>query len=71
MNNIKSSMVVLVLGALILMASLLADIIGIGDDPGFGRQQMTGVVVGVAVLALGAYLYKKDNQGSSSGPDGG
>ena len=68
MDNIKSSMVVLILGALILLVSLLADIIGIGDDVGFGRQQTTGVIVGVVVLALGAYLYRKDDQGSGDGP---
>ena len=64
MNNIKSSMVVLVLGALILLVSLLADIIGIGDDAGFGRQQTMGTIAGVVVLAVGAYLYKKTDQGS-------
>ncbi len=68
MDNIKPSMVVLVLGALILLASLLADIIGIGDDTGFGRQQTMGVVLGVVVLAIGAYLHKKGGQGSDSGP---
>ena len=68
MNNIKPSIVVLALGALILLASLLADIIGIGDDAGFGRQQTTGVILGVIVLAIGAYLHKKSDQGSASGP---
>ena len=69
MKNLKSSMVVLVLGALILVASLLADLIGIGDGAGFGRQQTSGVIVGVAVLALGAYLHRKDDQGNNSAPN--
>ncbi len=47
MNNKTSSMVILALGALLLLASLLADVIGIGDDAGFGRQQTMGTVAGV------------------------
>ena len=58
-------MVVLALGALLLLASLLADVIGIGDDAGFGRQQTMGTIAGVLVLAVGAYLHKKGKKGSS------
>lgn len=59
MNNKTSSVVVLALGAILLLASLLADVIGIGDDPGFGRQQTMGTVAGIVVLVIGAYLYKQ------------
>ena len=69
MNNKTSSMVVLALGALLLLASLLADVIGIGDDPGFGRQQTMGTIAGVVVLAVGAFLYKKTDQDSGSRPE--
>ena len=69
MNNKTASMVVLALGALMLLASLFADVIGIGDDTGFGRQQTMGTIAGVVVLAVGAYLYKKTDQGSGSKPD--
>ena len=65
MNNKTSSMVVLALGALLLIASLLADVIGITDDAGFGRQQTMGSIAGVLVLAVGAYLHRKGENGSS------
>ena len=62
-------MVVLALGALLLLASLLADAIGIGDDVGFGRQQTMGTIAGILVLAVGAYLYRKGENGSSVDSD--
>ncbi len=68
MDNKIASIVVVAIGALVLLASLTADFTGLGDDVGFGPQQMTGTVVGIAVLAIGAYLYKKSGSRSSS-PD--
>jgi hypothetical protein len=47
---------VLVIGIGLLAASLLADVIGIGDDPGFGSQQTAGTVVGVIITIVGLYL---------------
>ena len=69
MNNNMAAIVVLVLGAVILLASALADIIGLGDDAGFGRQQTFGVIFGAVVLAIGAYLRKKGDHGSGNEPD--
>ncbi len=66
MNNKTSSMVILALGALLLLASLLADVIGIGNDAGFGLLQTMGTVAGVLVLAVGAFLYKRSDQGGGS-----
>ena len=68
MNNEMAAKVVLALGALILLASALADSIGLGDDPGFGRQQTIGVIFGAVVLAIGVYLRKKADEGGGSGP---
>jgi len=64
MDKINANIVVLVLGVGILLVSLLADVIGIGDDLGFGSQQTMGAVAGVVVIAIGAYLMKK-NAGKS------
>ena len=50
---------VLVIGIGILLASLLADLIRIGDDAGFGLQQPTGTIVGVIITAVGLYLVLK------------
>lgn len=67
MNQKIPAIVVILLGALFLLASLLADVTGIGDDPGFGRQQIMGTILGVVVLAVGAYLFKKADKGKSEG----
>ena len=54
-----ASAVVLVLGIGLLVVSLLADFIGVGDDPGFGRQQMLGTIAGVIVTGVGLFLSLK------------
>ncbi len=64
MDKINASVVVLVLGAGLLLVSLLADVIGIGDNAGFGPQQTMGTVAGVVVIAIGVYLMKKDSGNS-------
>ncbi len=38
-DNKTAHILLLVIGIGLLAASLLADVIGIGDDPGFGNQQ--------------------------------
>ena len=59
MSNKMAPILVLIIGIGLLAASLLADIIGIGDDPGFGNQQTTGTIVGVLITAVGLYLILK------------
>ena len=44
---------VVVAGIILLAIGLLADVIGLGKDPGFGPQQTSVIVVGVVILALG------------------
>ncbi len=56
MNNKNASIALLVVGVALLAASLGADIIGLGDDPGFGRQQTMGTVAGAIITAVGLYL---------------
>jgi hypothetical protein len=51
-----ASIILLVVGVGLLAASLLADVIGIGDDVGFGRQQTTGTAAGAVITAVGLYL---------------
>jgi hypothetical protein len=51
--------VLLVVGIGLLAASLLADVIGIGDYPGFGNQQTMGAVAGVLVIAAGLFFTLK------------
>jgi len=59
LGNKTASRILLVVGIGFLLASLLADIIGIGDDVGFGRQQMMGAAAGAIVAAIGLFLLLK------------
>ena len=54
-----ASIVLLVVGIGLLVASLLADVIGIGDNPGFGNQQTMGTVAGVLITAAGLFFTLK------------
>lgn len=67
MDNKTASIVVVALGAIMLLASLTADMTGLGDDVGFGPQQTIGTVAGIIVLGIGLYLYKKSAAGNRSG----
>ena len=49
----------LVLGAALLIVSLLADVIGIGANPGFGYRQIIGVVLGVIAVIRGIFVLKR------------
>ena len=59
MTNETGPILVLVIGIGLLVVSLLADVIGVGDDPGFGNQQTMGTIVGVLITAVGLYLTLK------------
>ena len=56
MDKKTLSTAILVVGIVILVISLFADNIGIGDFPGFGRDQLIGSVVGAIVTVIGAIL---------------
>ncbi len=62
-GNKPAAVILLLVGIGLLGASLLADVIGIGDNPGFGRQQTAGIAAGVVITAAGLYFTLK---GSSS-----
>ncbi len=57
--NKTASLLLLLVGVVLLAASLLADTIGIGDDPGFGSQQTMGTIAGAVVAAVGLFLTLK------------
>lgn len=58
-GNKTASILVLVIGIGLLAASLLADVIGLGDDAGFGNQQTMGTIAGVAITAIGFFLTRR------------
>ncbi len=58
-GNKTAAIVLLLVGIGLLGASLLADVIGIGDSPGWGNQQTAGTAAGVVIAAVGLYLTLK------------
>ena len=56
MKPSREATILLVIGIGLLVVSLLADTIGIGDDPGFGRQQTLGTVVGILITGVGLFF---------------
>jgi len=61
LDKINAATIVVVIGAGLLLISLLADVIGVGDDPGFGTQQKMGSAAGLLILATGVYLTRKSD----------
>jgi len=51
--------VIVVLGALLLIASLIADYVWVYSYPGYNTQQIIGIVAGAVILLLGLLLPKK------------
>ena len=57
-NYQKIAIVIAVVGAILLLASLLADVSGASTDPDeFGSRQVLGTVVGIVILAVGGAVY--------------
>ena len=56
MDNKVLNAAILVVGIVVLVISLLADIIGVGDSPGFGRDQAIGSITGAIVAVVGLVL---------------
>ncbi|MDH3298746.1 MAG: hypothetical protein OEM96_10770 [Gemmatimonadota bacterium] len=46
-------------GALVVLVSLLADVIGLGSGPGFGLVQLSGVAAGILLLAIAVRSRRK------------
>ena len=61
MDDNTSSIAVIVLGALILLASLTADMTGLGNHVSFGPRQIIGTVVGIIVFAMGIDFFKSSS----------
>jgi hypothetical protein len=58
MKNKKTiGIVLMVAGVVLLIGSLVADLLGIGNAPGFGLYQVIGSAVGVVVAAAGLVLF--------------
>ena len=51
--------VALVVGIVVAIVSLIADVVGIGNPTVFGPQQIVGTIGGVAVAAAGLFLMRR------------
>jgi hypothetical protein len=59
MQKKRLSLILMVVGIIILLFSLLADVLGIGGYPGFGYKQIIGTIVGAVISIIGFILYRK------------
>jgi hypothetical protein len=51
--------VIVALGIVILLLSILADALGLGQVEGFGWKQTLGVLLGIVLIAVGYYLRRR------------
>ncbi len=49
----------LAVGIIILILSLVADSIGLGEGQGFGNKQIAGTIAGAIVFVVGLILIRK------------
>ena len=47
-----------IIGIVVIVGLVAADLTGLGSDPGFGAQQTTGLLIGVLLLVAGEALVK-------------
>lgn len=60
MGNKKTiGIALIVIGVIVLIVSLAADVIGIGGAPGFGFKQIIGALAGLIIAIIGYYYSKK------------
>ena len=66
MSKRTVGIVLIVLGVLLAVASLAADVIGIGSGGGLGWKQLLGAGVGVLVVAVGVWWMGRERAGKSN-----
>ena len=52
------ALVILVVGVLLALVSLFADVLGVGGEPGFGWKQAAGLVAGLVLIAIGLWRWR-------------
>ena len=58
-NRRNVGLIMLVAGIVVLLISVTADVTGLGGEPGFGRIQMAGTILGAIVAIVGGVLYSR------------
>ena len=59
MQNPAFAKTLMIVGIVLVLLSALADPLGLGRSPGFGRWQTLGVIVGALVILAGVYLRRR------------
>ena len=59
-------LVLMVVGSLMILVSILADVTGLGTGSGFGWKQITAVSVGTIILILGFVLKNRPSPPGNS-----
>ena len=59
MARMNSRHLVLGLGVLVALVSVLADVLGIGGQPGFGYKQGAGFLVGIALIFVSIWWKRR------------
>jgi hypothetical protein len=57
MSKRALGILLMIVGLIVVIASLEADALGIGADPGIGWKQAVGALVGVVVVGVGAWYW--------------
>ncbi len=60
MSGNRIAIILAAAGVLIVVVSLLADVIGLGSNPGFGPYQKSGVVAGLLLLAFAVRRWRSN-----------
>ena len=53
------STVLIILGIVLLVVSVAADVLGIGGAPGFGYKQIIGTAAGVVLVVVGFVMSRR------------
>jgi len=56
MNKRAIGFILIALGVILLVVSLLADVVGIGGNIGFGWKQILGSAIGIIAALVGVWL---------------
>jgi hypothetical protein len=51
--------ILLIAGIIIILLSLLADVINIGREPGFGLLQIAGTIIGLVMIIFAIRKFRK------------
>ena len=63
MSRKNLSLILVIGGFLLAVVSLLADVLGIGNRPGFGWNQFSGMTFGIIAVLVGIWMLFRKEEG--------